>query len=505
MSGLRARWDDPAVRQRLTRLLTASVAVVLIAWYGAFALERYDSSHLYGDEPEYFFTGESVWEDGDLDLRNQFLDPDLRAFPGPLTFKVDPAGGPSPANFMPTNGVVLVQPANAVGGVLGVYLLFAAMNLASLLLLFIVLRRTFGEPVAALAILLVGLSVPLAWHAASVWTEVPALLAISGVLAIAPRIGCSARAATVAGLALAALPWLHQKYLPLAVGLAVAVLLPAARRRFWPLVVGGPLLGFAGTVVFSYATRDRWNFTISGSTEEISSAFDGSLNRFLRQPLAWFLDQTRGSIPLSPIWILAGVGLVFLLRFPRGRRIVATLAVAFVPFLVVYFWGPFLAGDSPPGRETLPAIPALAIMLAAGISALRGVLAWTVTAALAAVSLAITMIAPFRLGFDIMFNNVGRPKVLDSLATARFTPADLWPQMTAVPGQWSVSALLMSLIAVLAVGGVIYQASRARAAEGARPWTLAGEPTARLRRAEIADGLRAVRPGAGRRARREAP
>lgn len=488
-----------AIRGDRARILTTVIFLAMAIWYVAFALERYDSSHLYGDEPEYFFSGESVWEDGDLDLRNQFENPDLRAFPGPLTFKLDPAGGPSPANFLPTDGVVLVQPANALGGVRAVYLLFAAMNLASLLLLFLVLRRTFPEVVSAIAIGVTGLTVPLAWHAASVWTEVPALLCLSAIFALAPRIGCSARAATGVALLLAALPWLHQKYFTLAFGVSLALLLPVARRRFWPLVAAAPWAGLAMTIAFSIALRDRWNFTISGSTSEVSSAFDGSLNRFLRQPIAWFFDATRGSLPLAPVWILAGVGLLFLLRFARGRKLVVGMLVAFAPFFIVYFWGPFLAGDSPPGRETLPAIPVLAFLMAAGIHSLRGRLATGIAAVLGAISVYLATVGPFRHGFDVMFNNVGRPKLLDAISTPRFRPGDLWPQMTATPGIWSLSALLLTMIAALAIGGLIYEASRARAAVGERPWTLAGDPPRRASLAEARDAVRAALPRALRR------
>jgi hypothetical protein len=474
------------------------VMVALTAWYAAFAVERYRTSHMYGDEPEYFLAGQSVWHDGDLDLRNQFLHPDHHAFPGPLTFKVDPSGGPAPANFLPSEGVVLIEPADEVGGVLAVYLLFALMNLASLYLLYVVLRRWFGELVSALTIGIVGLSVPLAWFAASVWTEVPALLILSASLALAPRIGTSRAAAAGVAVMLAALPWLHQKYFTLAFFTAVALLLPAAQRRLWPIVLAGPIAGFAGTVILSFAMRDRWNFTISGTTEDVSSAFNGSLARFLRQPVAWFFDQTRGSLPLAPVWILAGVGLVYLLLFRPGRRLLALLAIAFVPFFVVYFWGPFLAGDSPPGRETLPAIPALAILMAAGLHAVRGRLATAITAILAGLSVAAATIAPFHLGFDIMFNNVGRPKLLDSIATARFTPADLWPRMTAAPGAWSFSTLLMTGIAVVAVAVVVLQASRAAAVRGGRAWSFAGEGASRPSLEGARRALRGASPrGAG--------
>lgn len=481
-------------RRRLSRWLVALVFTALVGWYLAFAVQRYETSHLYGDEPEYVFAGESVWKDGDLDLRNQFLSPDRHAFPGPLTFKVDPRGGPAPANFMPTEGVLLTEPANIVGGILGIYLLFATMNLAALLLLFVVLRRTFSEAISALTVGLVGLTVPLAWHAASVWTEVPVLLIVCAVLAVVPAIGRRFSAALAVGALLALLPWLHQKYAPLALSIVAALLLSAARRRYWPVVAGLPVLSTIGTIGFSYALRGRWNFTISGTSADIQTAFDSSFTRFLRQPAAWFLDSTRGWLPLAPVWLIAGLGLLVLLRFPRGRRMLVLLAVAFVPFFLVYFWGPFLAGDSPPGRETLPAIPAMAILLAAGLSALRGVVATAIAAVLAAVSVGLATVGPFRYGFDIMFNNVGRPKLLEALSRARIHLADLFPSFTATPGTWSVSAFALTSIAGLALIGVLYYASRLAGLSTGRPWTLAGQGERRPSRTELGRALRAVAP-----------
>ena len=317
MNRLRAahEWSRSSHGQRW---LIAIVFVVLVAWYAAFAVERYETSHFYGDEPEYYFNGVSIYEDGDLDLRNQFLAPDLHAFPGPLTFRVDPTGAPAPANFIPTTGVLFTGPANAVGGVLGVLLLYALMNIATLALMLLVLRRIVGPNAALAAVAIAGLSVPLAWHAASVWTEIPALLAVSAVLALLPK--CREWwGATATGLLLALLPWLHQKYVFLALGLAIAVILHRERRRWWPVIIGLPVLGFAGTALMAMAMRDRWNFTVSSASGDVTGTFDTSWTRNLAQPFAWFFDQTRGYLPYAPIWIIAGVGLVVLLRVTSGQ------------------------------------------------------------------------------------------------------------------------------------------------------------------------------------------
>jgi uncharacterized membrane protein len=459
--------------------IVAAVFVVLLGWYLAFAVQRYETSHLYGDEPEYLFTGESVWNDGDLDLRNQFLNPERHSFPGPLTFRVAPGGAPSPANFMPTNGVVLSGPVEQAFGYLGVLVFYALLNVAMLMLLHLVLRRTFGDLPSIAAVGIVALSVPLAWHAASIWTEIPVTLGVCGVLALAPRMHRSKGALVGAVLILGALPWFHQKYLPLVAGLGAALLIDRARRRLWPWIAGGvALLGFGGTAVFSLALRDRINFTQSGATAEISSAFDHSIERFLAQPFAWFFDQTRGYLPLAPIWILVPVGALFLLRTARGRRLVAFLLVAFTPFLVIYFAGPFLAGDAPPGRETLPAIPGLAILLAAGLAAIRGPVVVGATAVLATISAAIGTIPAFTPGMDIFFNNAGHPKLLNTLSSERWNWAELWPRITEEKGYWQGGRLLvMVLLAGLAVVWM-HLASRRPGADAWRPGDAGPDVTA---------------------------
>jgi hypothetical protein len=477
--------DPPKGR---VRWLVAGVFLALAAWYLIFAVQRYETSHLYGDEPEYFLMGVSVWEDGDLDLRNQFEDPDRRAFPGPLTFKIDPAGGPSPANFMPTHGVVISQPVYMAFGLLGVLIVYAAINLLSLFLMFVFARRSFGDVPSILAIGAVGFSVPLAWHAASVWSEIPALCAVAAILAMEPYLERSLAARATTGALLAVLPWLHQKYGFLAAGLIVALLIhrvawrPAwrgfmpwprvTRWRLWPWLVALPLAGVVSTVLFSLQVQGRANFTQSGATDEVTAAFDGHIGRFLGQPFAWFFDQTRGYLPLAPVWVLAGVGVLFLLRFRAGREMLRYLVAAFALYFLVYFPGPFLGGDAPPGRETLVALPALTILLAAGIAALRGPLAIGTATLLGAASVVIGTVPAFRPGMDTFFNNVGEPKLLNTISRQRWDFADWWPRMTVEQYTYQRGALLLMVLATAALIAALYLSSRLQSK--GRPWSMRG-------------------------------
>jgi hypothetical protein len=476
--------DPPQGR---VRWLVATIFLALAAWYLIFAVQRYETSHLYGDEPEYFLMGVSVWEDGDLDLRNQFEDPDRRAFPGPLTFKIDPAGGPSPSNFMPTHGVLISQPVYIVFGLLGVLMVYAAINLLSLFLMFVLARRSFGDLPSILAVGAVGFSVPLAWHAASVWSEIPALCAVAAILAMEPYLERSLGARVTTGVLLAGLPWLHQKYGFLVAGLVLAIAVsrvrwtpawkgllpwPRVRRwRMWPWLVALPFAGALGTVLFSLHVQGRANFTQAGG-DDITGAFDGTVGRIVGQPFAWFVDQTRGYIPYAPVWILAGVGVLFLLRFSAGREWLRYLLIAFTPYFLVYFPGPFLGGDAPPGRETLVALPALAVLLAAGFKALRGPLAVGVAAALTALSVLIGTVPAFRPGMDIFFNNVGQPKLFNTIARERWNYAEWWPRMTTDPFTYQRGALLLAVLAVAGAVTVLYLSSRLQSARD--PWTMRG-------------------------------
>ncbi len=453
---------DRLRRTSRAQWFVVGVFLVLAAFYFSFAVVRYDASHGYGDEPDYYFIGESVWHDGDLDLRNQYLNPDLHLFPAPLTFKVGPAGTPAPANFMPTSGVLLIAPANAVAGVLGVYILFALMNLVSLWLLYLVIRRMVGIIPSAITIGVAGLSVPLAWHAASIWTEVPALLCVSAVLALAPKLAARPWAVIAAGALLGFLPLLHQKYWTLALGIAAALLIDRARRRVWPWLIGLPILGMAGSVTLAYTLRGRINFTNAGTTAgaNVSSAFDFDLNRFVGQPFAWFLDQTRGYLPLAPVWAVAIAGLIVLLRTQRGRSLLLTLVVGFGPFSVIYWVGPFLSGDAPPGRETLPMLPFLIIALAVGIAMLRGIVAPVLTAIVAIPSIVIGVWIPTRVDQDLMYNNVGAPKLLDRLSTPRLNLSEMWPRITTGP-YWSYSrTALMTALVLLFAGALVLLSER---------------------------------------------
>jgi len=453
------RFREWCQSDRGQRVAIGVVFLIITSLYLALAVQRFETSHFYGDEPEYYLTGVSLYEDGDLDLRNQFLAPDPHAFPMPLNFKVVADGGPTPAAFIPTTGALFIGPANAVGGVLGVLVLYALMNVGSLALILLVLRRTVGPTTALAAVAIAGLTVPLAWHAASIWVEVPALLAVSAVLALLPRIGVRWWAAAAAGALLALLPWLHQKFALLAVGLAAAILLHAGRRRFWPLVAGLPIAGIVGTMIFSTALRGRWAFTTGAQGGGVSGAFDTRIGRNAAQPFAWFVDQTRGWLPLAPIWVLVFVGLVVLIRVTGGRRILGFYAVAFVPFLVVYMAGPFLSGDSPPGRETLTSLPVLITLLAAGLASVRGVAAWIITALLATASVLIGALSGFVFGQDIYFNNLGDPKLLLRFASHGLDTTWWWPRIT-VSDTWTWTNLIIATLGALLVAAVIYVCSR---------------------------------------------
>jgi hypothetical protein len=193
------------------------------------------------------------------------------------------------------------------------------------------------------------------------------------------------------------------------------------------------------------------------------------------------------------VWIIAIVGLAVLIRVAPGRRVLAFYAVAYVPFLLVYMAGPFLSGDSPPGRETLSSLPVLITLLAAGIASLRGVAAWTITAVLATVSVLVGALSGFVFGQDIYFNNLGDPKLLLKLADVGFDTTWWWPRIT-VSNTWTWGNLVLATLTGVVVAAVVFACSRWWCIRrGAPMWTPPSDCPAGV----PAIALRPTTPGAG--------
>ena len=173
------------------------------------------------------------------------------------------------------------------------------------------------------------------------------------------------------GICLAALPWLHTKFVVLLAALTAFLLLRLRHRLrsaaalLLPIVVSSA--AWFGFFYVVYGTPDPT--APYGASADLSVRF-ANLPRSL---LGLLLDQKFGLLVYSPVYFVAGAGAWFLLR-DRGR-LGLTLALLVTTLLFVastgryYMWW---GGTKAPARFLVPALPLVAPMIAAAVSRVRG-------------------------------------------------------------------------------------------------------------------------------------
>jgi hypothetical protein len=205
-----------------------------------------------------------------------------------------------------------------------------ALGAALVTALFLLLRDATGAPGLA-ATLTAGfaLTPPFLFYFFQFYPEmVGALLLALLFRAVAFQKSWTVGAAVVVGLELLALPWLHQKFLPVWGVLTLTALVVLARKRAPRGAFVALLLPqVAGAFVFGL-----YNFAITGSArpDALFLAWGPagvSTARLGQGLLGLLLDARYGILPYAPIYLLAAAGLVFAVR-ERSPLLVALPAAA---------------------------------------------------------------------------------------------------------------------------------------------------------------------------------
>jgi hypothetical protein len=359
----RAQWSAPA---RVNGPLLFAAAFLFYALVGT---RLPGPAGPQGDEPHYLTMAHSLLSDGDLDLANQFAQGEYREFfAGRLEAHTAPASPKGTLYPVHAPGLaVLILPAYALGGYPAVKLLLAALAALTAVLVWRLVRDSLGSPGLALAAwAALTLTPPLPFYALAVYPETPAALA-TAVLLLAARRDPGRWALIAAAVAAAGLPWLHPKFLPLAaLGLGLVL---ARRGPRGPRVVAALafLVSLGGLLVF---------FKLLYGRAALSAAYgpgfaaDVSLWHIPRGVLALLLDRQFGLLAIGPLWALALAGAPLLLRQRPGDGLRAGLlagASVAVGASFSMWWG----GACPPARFVVPALPALALLLAPALRAHR--------------------------------------------------------------------------------------------------------------------------------------
>lgn len=314
-----------------------------------------------GDEPHYLLAAHSLVTDLDLDLSNNYQQLDYLAFY--YSRDITPqarttAGGGQILNHYPGLSV-LIAPAYALGGRLGVLLMQAILGgLLAGITFRLAAHISRDERAALVATLAVAFSPPLLMYLYLVYPELIGALLSAVVLYYLVGVSEMGRGGEAAVLlSLMALPWLNRRFIPLAVILAL-LLVWAWRerpgRRWRPLAV---TLVSVGLLLW-------FNSRLAAPVRADITAPVGAAGLWLRlgRGIGWLLDQQRGLLIYGPVYLSAAGGLL-----PLSKRPVRSWATV-LPFLLAWgvttvaggFW---IAWEMGP-RYLVVGLPGLAPLLA---------------------------------------------------------------------------------------------------------------------------------------------
>lgn len=316
-----------------------------------------------GDEPHYLLIAESLLKDGDVDLLNQF---EQRAFSKFTSANLEPHTAPrSPQGKLyaiHTPGLsALIAPGYTLLGFAGARAVVSFAMAMVVGLLFFVSRSRFGAPTASLVFVLATFASPLPIYANSLFPDSVSTLPVAATLACA--VSTHPALLGLASASIAILPWLHPRFLPLALILALFLAvrggfsLRRAASAFVPLFVSLGLLLFYFQALFGRAS--------------LSAAYgpgfssDVSLTHIPWGASALILDRQFGLLLFSPFLLVGLPGAASLWKRDRMMTVLV-IAVAFVLLGVGGSFSMWWGGASAPARFLIGAAPALMVLGGAG-------------------------------------------------------------------------------------------------------------------------------------------
>jgi hypothetical protein len=382
--------------------------VVGFLFLGAIGLYYTGRLRVSGDEPHYLLMAQSLWRDGDLELRDNLERGETKEYT-PAELRPHWGAPRADGRPFPAHGVglpALLAPFYALGGRRACVLFLAALGAGLALLSRALAFRTTRDPAASLLAWLVTLGPPVAFYAFHIYTELPSAFAVAAALYLlvkepAPRTIPAIAAAAMVSM----LPWLHVKMVPVAavLGLIAVVRLRGRARLSFLAVAAVAALGY---VAFHQSVYDRPTpLAIYGG--HLPPQLSGAP---LRAAAGLLLDRSFGLLLHAPAYVLALAAVPLALRRPLRATWPYALVLAAV-LAPILSWRMWWGGQCPPGRFLVPLLgllaPLVALRAARDPEGPRGLLRWR--AALVAAGFAIVAFTVYDPGRLMLLNRRNRP------------------------------------------------------------------------------------------------
>ena len=371
--------------------------IFVVCW----TLTTHGKYSVSGDEPHYLMVSQSLWVDGDLDVRNNYADGQSERFgaaglaPG-LHARETERGALLPVHdigvpvaLLPVYAVATAVSERASEPVLRRFRMTRGLFAYSLVSLFVIGLTTTAAMVTRTALVAEGaspgfasgivfalwLAPPLLSNSFLVFPEPFALLATAWVVHVAARRKYpTLHQILLLAAGLGVLPWFHRKY-----AIFAALLLCAVVWRQWPATAFRKPSGIAAVlacflvpqVALMWWTWHYWG-TFGGPLMLDRAPF--SAGAFRAGFLGLLVDRENGLLVWAPIYLFlpAAWGLA-------GRRDAVWLVPAAGLFLISAAHDQWWGGFSPAARFLVPLVPLFALI---GVRALDSGLLRRISAAL---------------------------------------------------------------------------------------------------------------------------
>jgi hypothetical protein len=298
--------------------------------------------HLSGDEPHYLMITQSLVEDGDFDLKNNFEEKTyLNYIPVEVRFHGGEINGKYRSFHLPGVSFLLIPfywLFKLLGGAIPASLYFrlagAVINAFFALALFYILKLKFpGKEITGLWLLFLSIF-PLVFHSIHLYPELPAAALMIGAYIFTFS---DKKNYLLSGLFLSFIPWFHVKYLPPLVVLTLAILYHLLKpfksfqlnrekitqlTRFFIF----PVISLLLMVIFCKTLYNTYSPTHIFPEE---SYWTVPFWLRIKVFFAYFLDQRDGLLFYSPLFFLAFFGLKKKLK---DRNLLLGMALSYILF-----------------------------------------------------------------------------------------------------------------------------------------------------------------------------